>query len=107
MSEIQKIDINAEFASFKIKTDIEDVSYILRFDWNTRTERWYIGIYDSDENAIQIGIPMNVDCDLISRFAETELPPGILILLDTSGLHSEAGRDDLGDRCVLLYQTSV
>lgn len=106
MAEIQQIPIDSTFPSFKIRTELEGVSYILRFDWNGRSERWHMGIYDSDETPIQVGLVMNINWDMIGRFAELELPPGLLMLYDTSGRNEEAGRNDLGDRCVLIYQTS-
>lgn len=105
--EILEIPLNLPDASFKIRTILEDVQLILRFDWCERDIRWQISIYDTSENPLVLGMPLNVNLELIERFEIDGLPPGNLMLLDTSGRNEEAGRDDLGDRCKLVYQTSV
>jgi len=106
MGEIFQIPITATDASFKIRTSLEGTDYVLRFDWNGRDECWQMGIMDSTETPIVMGIPLNINSNLIGRFEIPELPPGLLMLYDTSDNNEEAGRDDLGDRAVLLYEAS-
>lgn len=104
MADIFKIPTNSENASFKIRTDLEGATYVLRMDWNERAERWCLSIFDADETPILMGVPMNINMDLWGRFRLVDLPPGILMLYDTTGRNEEAGRDDLGDKAVLIYR---
>lgn len=106
MAEVQIIPVDSDNASFKFRTDLEDIAYVLRLDWNERSERWHLDIFDADETPLKVGLPLNINSDIIGRFADTRLPPGLIMLYDTSGQNEEAGRDDLGDRCMLLYYTS-
>lgn len=101
-----EIPITLSEPSFKIRTILEDVQLFLRFDWNGRDIRWNLSIYDTSENPLVVGLPMNVNTELVERFEIDGLPPGLLMLYDTSGKNLEAGRDDLGDRCKLVYLTS-
>lgn len=62
---------------------------------------------DASEQPLLMGHPLNIDIELLERFEIDGLPPGKLTLYDMSEKSIECGRDDLGDRCQLLYQTSV
>lgn len=106
MSEILEIPIDSEEASFKIRTSLEEKNLVLRFDWNDRSERFAISILDEDEDPIVMGMTLSINLELIARFEDDRLPPGLLMLYDSSDKNLECGREDLGKRCVLLYQTS-
>ena len=107
MSDIVEIPTVTDDPSFKLRTELEDVTYIIRLDWNTRVEKWHISIFDADENPLLSGIPLNVDTDLIGPLRIAGLPPGLLMLFDTRGENAEAGRDDLFENISqLLYKES-
>jgi hypothetical protein len=89
---------------FKIRTILDDLELVLKFDWNDRAQRYQMSIYDSNESALIEGICLNVDTELLKRFTIDGVPKGHLVLYDTSGLHEEAGIGDLGDRCKLVYK---
>lgn len=101
-----EIPITLSDASFKIRTVLEGVQIFLRFDWNERDTKWQISIFDASENPLLYFIPMNVNTEILERFEIPGIPAGLLMLYDTSGKNVEAGRDDLGDRCKLVYLTS-
>lgn len=109
MTEVFEIPIDNEdaFPSLKMRTILEGVEVILRMDWNTREERWGLSIFTSLEEPIVLGLPMHINTELIQRFEIETLPPGNLLLYDSTGNIEEAGIGDLGDRCKLLYETSV
>ena len=89
--------------SLKIRTVLEDTEYALKFDWNTRENRWSISIYDALENALIAGQVMTINNELIERFEIIGLPPGKLLLFDTSKKFMKATLEDLGTRCRLFY----
>lgn len=107
MAELLQIPIVFDESSFKIRTTLEGITLIMKFDWSTRQERWCLSIFDGDENPLIMSLPLHIDSEILSRFEITGLPPGKLTLYDTTGKHQEAGRDDLGDRCLLLYLEAV
>lgn len=107
MPEILEIPLSKEDNSFKIRVILEGIQLVLRLDWVERDLRWTISIFDAQETALVVGLPMNINTELIARFEIDGLPPGKLFLYDSSGGWAEAGRDDLGDRAKLLYQNSV
>ena len=100
------IEVDEDLSSFKIRTELDSVAMVLRFDWNEREERWSMTIYDADETTLVAGLPLHVNLELIGRFEIDGLPLGGLMLYDASGQNEECGRDDLGDRCLLLYESS-
>ncbi len=107
MADILRIPVTPDEPSFKIRIALEGRDYVLAFDFNTRMKRWSIGFFDAEENAIVIGITLNVDSSLLRLYVDDRLPPGEMILFDTSEKHVECGRDDLGKRCELLYRTAA
>ena len=107
MPDILRIPVTPDEPAFKIRTTLEGRDFVLAFNFNGRMNRWTIGFYDANETPIAIGIPMNIDSSLLRLYVQSELPPGELILFDTSERHIECGRDELGKRCEVLYQTSV
>lgn len=107
MADIFDIPITNVESSFKIRTILEDVELVLRFDWNGRDSRWQLSVMDAQETPLVMGLALNVNTELIHRYEIEGLPPGRLALYDTSGKFLEAGRDDLGGRCKLLYMMSA
>lgn len=107
MPEIFEIPIESDDPSFKIRTILEGITLVLRFDWNDRDERWKISFFDEVENPLIYRLVLQVDHELLNRFEIPGLPPGQMILYDTSDKGVPCGRDDLGKRCRLLYETSV
>jgi len=102
-----EIPITADDPAFKIRTVLEDVQVVLGFTWNERDERWQISVSDPNEAPLLMGCPLNINWEIFNRFEIPGLPIGSLMLFDTSGKNQEAGRDDLGVRCKLIYKTLV
>lgn len=107
MSELIEIPIETRDPSFRIRTVLDDVEMFMQMQWNSRVERWHLDILDSNENPLLMGIPMNIDTELIDRFEIPGLPPGKLVLFDTSLKGAECGSEELGERCKLIYETAV
>jgi len=103
MSIIQ-IPIDNINASFKLRTDIEEVTYVLEFNYNSRLERWHINIMDADEEPILMGVPLGINFNILQRFRMTTLPPGLMMLFDAEEQNSEATRASFGDTSLLLYE---
>lgn len=106
MPEIFRIPVDSSASSYKVRMDLEGEEFVFKLYFNERMNRWLLSIYDANEEPILMGIALNVDGSLIGRYSDPRLPPGELIFYDTSAQFREGGRNDLGDRCLLLYETA-
>lgn len=103
---IVQIPVFQENASFTQTIALENATYKLQIYWNTRDEYWHFSLYLPDDTPVLAGIKMPVNYTLISSFFGENVPLGDFILFDESGNNEPCGRDELGDRCVLLYISS-
>jgi hypothetical protein len=104
---IIQIPLRNDLDAYDFSIDLEGLTYNFEVEFNTRTGLWSMSIFDSDLNLLIAGVPMVVNSDLTSRFNRRSLPPGFLMLYDTSGKNVECTKSDFGSRCVLLYQEAA
>lgn len=102
-----EIPLRNDLDAYDFSIDLDGKTYNFDIAYNTRTGLWYLTISDSDLVQLVGGLPLVVNSDLVNRFHREELPPGFLMLYDTSGNNQECGKADLGDRCVLLYEEAA
>lgn len=93
--------------AINLRTVLEGTELVLEFFWNTRDSRWNMSVFSGNGVPLIYSHPLNIDMELFERFEIPELPLGKLLLFDMSGKGEEAGIEDLGKRCKLLYETSV
>lgn len=98
-----QIPISDTSPDFEIQTALDGLTVFLRFTWMERQELWHMSVSDSTKTPILSGIPMVINTDLWTRFKIDSLPKGLLLLYDASGSQQECGRNDLGQRCALIY----
>ena len=57
-------------------------SYIFRIDWNSRTDRWTVGLKTEDGTEIINGMLLGIGVDLLRTVPSTldHVPPGALFL---------------------------
>lgn len=87
---------------YSMSIKLSGSTYRLRFRWNSRQERWLMDIGD-DAGLILSSLVLNVGIALFRRYQSTRLPPGDLIVVDTTGANLEAGINDLGVRVQPIY----
>lgn len=98
------VPLAAEGPYFGQGVELEGRTYRFDFRWNTRTEQWVIDVFDGGGAALVNGVRGVINVPLLQKFGLREdLPPGELLLLDSSGRDLEAGLDDLGSRVQLIY----
>ena len=86
---------------------LENREYLFEFFWSTRESCWYLSLYDQDNNPIALWIRVVVTWPLLRRFAGSDIPPGLLMAVDQSGMNEDAQvPTDLGSRVILTYTTS-
>ncbi len=106
MADILIIPTDSENSSFKMRTELEDKEFVLRFDWNGRLERWFISLMDGSENPLVMGMNLVTNWNLFGRFKGAAFPAGRMMLHDATGKGDECGRNGLGSTHFLLYQES-
>lgn len=102
---ILSIPVFSEQASFTQTIPIDGITYKLQIYWNVRDEHWFFSLYLPDDTLVLTGIKMPVNFTLLNSFSGENVPPGDFLLYDDSGNNEPCGRDELGDRCLLLYIT--
>lgn len=107
--DIQRVPLDSsdKVSNFKFRTTLDEVDYFLRFRWNSRSALWLMDIYDADDQPINMSIRLVVNTNLIEKYKNDRMPKGILMLFDTEGSYEECGFDELGNRCVLIYEATV
>lgn len=104
---IVEIPIPVDAPSFKIRTILDGIQYVLKMDWNDRFERWHLSIYSATEVPLVLGLPLHVNSNVNGRFEIEGAPAGLFMLFDNSLKELEGTRESLGDRTVLLYEEAV
>lgn len=90
-------------SSFVETVTIDSILYRLLFNWNTRDENWYLTISDKNDNPLVTAIKLVVNYELIRDWPDMGLPTGYLIAVDMSETGDPCGRNDLGNRVILMY----
>lgn len=80
-------------------------SWLLQFYFyfNDRSQLWTFDMYDATTGtALLLGAPVVLGEDLLEPYV---FGIGMMFPMDTTGLHREAGPDDLGNRVPIVYFT--
>jgi len=95
-----------DLPSFIEEVTLDNTPYVLKFDYNSRVEAWYISFNNREQTPIVTGIKMVLFHELISEYPDRGLPPGELWVFDPTGGQNPPGREDfVNGRLVLLYYT--
>lgn len=97
------IPIDSQAASLEFTQDLEGVTYLFQFQWNQRMEVWIMNLMTEDRIDIVSGVPLLLGVALTARFADSRLPPGQFLLVDTSETNRKPERTEMGERVQLVY----
>jgi len=93
-----------DFPAFKIEIELDNIPYILSFQWNTMGEFWSLTFYDNNNILLLSGIKLVLNYELISDYHDLNLPSGELYIIDPTGNDSPIVYDDfLNSRLELIY----
>jgi len=95
-------------SKYQFTISLEDKTYQLYFNWNTREQAWYMDISDTDGVLIQAGIKVVVGYYLLQQYKSNGLlPPGDFYVLDLQESPNAAGVgfSDFGVRYQMVYLT--
>jgi hypothetical protein len=99
------LPVRSDLEAYSFVANLDGTNYLLAFRFNSRSALWAMDISTAAGTPILSGIPVQTNVALTERFRwNPAMPPGSFIPIDTSGNNGDAGRDDLGNNVVLLYQ---
>jgi len=98
-------DPNQTF-SVTIPGDTKSLELTFTLSYNTMSGYWVLGIYDSSENALVLGIPLLPDIDLLEQYKYMGLGTAVLLNI---GDQSIAAPDDenLSSNFALMWEYEV
>ena len=101
---ILQITLDTEQAISKQTVSLEGKNYIFRFTWNNRDNSWNMDIMKPNDIPIIMGIKLVVNYELISRYIQEGVPPGMIILFNEKNVQYD--RYDINQTHFLVYITS-
>lgn len=91
---------------YDFEITLDEIDFTFEFYWNERSGRWYMNIYDIDNNPLFTGICIVADWDLLTGKQVEGMPLGTLITVDTDG-QGDPGLYDLGKRVLITYNEAL
>lgn len=90
--------------------DILVATFRIDVAWNSRSEDWWMSIFTENGDTIIGGAKLVPGWDLLGRYRDERLPAGRFFAVDTNaggvpGAGVPPGRDDLGNRVVMVFFT--
>lgn len=104
MSEPIEIPVATDTPLYTERVTLDGIEYLIKFDWNDRENRWYMGLFTVTGEPLAVGIKVLANWPLLRRFTGENMPPGVLIAADLSSQNGEPPTyAELGTRVKLLY----
>lgn len=101
---LRRIPIINTLPAQRFMTALGGQSYRLRVTYVRRTESWYLDVETLEGVALVSGIRLTNGISLLASYVNTsDLPTGILGVMDRQETREDPGRDDLGVRHELVY----
>lgn len=95
---------NSDFPAYVETITLDGFLYVFGFTWNTREGAWFMSI-SRDNEPLLYNIKVVDNYELIERFTNLALPPGLIMTLDIENINRNPGRDELGSAVKVAYIT--
>jgi len=96
-------DLDEQYPIHDYQVDLEGSVYRYVLTYRERQESWYLDLYGSDDSALIMGKRLSINWPILTGHVNAGLPPGQILLLDSSASEAECSYADLGNRCLLVY----
>jgi hypothetical protein len=81
-----KLPLNAfELPFYTFGITLAGVQYFMTMRYNSRADRWFLDVADSQRTPVVTGLPLLVDRRLLQQYPTLPVPYGELIVTDDSG----------------------
>ena len=101
-----EIPVPSNERAFRLRADLEGETYELEFSWNSRTSQYTLIVRDSVGTDL-ISTAVVGNSDLLTRFKNELLPPGNLVVFDSTGQQREPTLADFGKEFLVYYQEAT
>lgn len=98
-----EIPISGNIPDDKFTIILDQVVYVLRIKWNSRTGRFVMDISLEDGTILAQGICLCLNSDFMSEFTDSRLPKGKLFVVDTTDKGQEPTEENFGKTTLLMY----
>ncbi len=93
---------------YSMTSALDGADYLFEFRYSQREDAWYFSVSLTDGTALVSGVKVVCNRDLLSRFADSRLPAGMLVAASNGEDESPPGLEELGEgkRVELIYYTA-
>lgn len=104
MADVVTIALSPGTPSYRQRTVLEGVEYVLDLRWSEREARWYLDLRDVHGRALVLAIKIVAGWPLFARFRSLPgIPPGELVAIDRRAPPRDPNLLELGDVVQLVY----
>lgn len=100
---IFELPVRSDLPAFSFKAELDLVVYTFDFRFNERFDCWVMDVSSETGDPILMGIPVQTEVDITSRFLDERLPPGQFVVLDETGNQRDPDRISFGNEVKLFY----
>lgn len=89
--------------AFRFLVDLDQVSYTLKFRFNSRINIWVYDVIDSEGEPIYAGIPFYTEVISPLQTVSSKSPKGLLYVINSENQGVDGGRFDIGNSVEMFY----
>ena len=95
-----------EYPCYTMEFNLDGVTYIFKFNWNTRGEFWTLSIYDTNKAVIIEGIKFVLNYNVFADYKHLGIPQGDLYIVDLTNNMSKIKYEDFTNerQLALIYR---
>jgi len=94
---------DSQYSHFFQQVILDNETFKLYLDWNTRAECWIIRINTVSDESLISGVKLVLNYNLLTRYVDSGMPKGHLYAVDTSEKLEKIGRYDMDNIVFLTY----
>lgn len=103
MSFLVGIPVGNDLPFYKLRVPLSGILTGLRFQFNTRMNRWIMDVTDAQDVDLLSGVPLLVNRDLIGFYVYSGALPGRFLVTDDTNTGAQPTRNSFGTTHSLLY----
>ena len=100
---LTEIPLTSDNPFFAFSIRLTGIQYTFHVRWNDRAGRWFFDLHTGSDTPLISSVPMLIERNLIGRFVQVGLPPGMLFVWDNTQQDSQPGRNAWGASHTFYY----
>ena len=94
-----------DLANYELEVDMDEVTFRLRFKFNSRDEAWYMTVLSANGEILRAGIKVISEWLLLRLWQDFNVrPAGEIITINLATEVTKPGLEELGANTPLLYE---